>query len=151
MRNTNSVTVIADHITGDNRLINFGCALTEKDGSLYITHIENSQTYYHYIDIISKIPGLNTDIAREKILEKLLNEPKDFIDSCATILKEQNFGIQIKPVVKLGHAISDYKKHITDHSVDLLILHTKDETQLAMNGMSYSLCVELKELPLLLI
>ena len=46
---------------------------------------------------------------------------------------------------------ADYKKLIEQHEVDLLLLHTKDEDQLAMHGLAYPVTVELRDIPLLLI
>ena len=45
----------------------------------------------------------------------------------------------------------DYKRLIDEHRVDLLVMNTKDEDQLAMHGLSYPLTVELRDTPLLLI
>ena len=38
-----------------------------------------------------------------------------------------------------------------EHGIDLLVMHTKDEDQLAMHGLAYPLAIELRDIPLLLI
>ena len=40
---------------------------------------------------------------------------------------------------------------IERHQVDLLVLNTKDQHQLAMHGMAYALAVELRQTPLLML
>lgn len=151
LENTNSVTVIADHITGDHRLINYGLYFAEEEGALYITHVENNRAFKRYMEVIGKIPEIPTERSIEKIREQLLKEPQDYINSCIEKLKEENLKIQIRPHVKMGHSISEYKNLILDRRVDLLIMNTKDQDQLAMHGMAYSLAVELKQIPLLLL
>ena len=39
----------------------------------------------------------------------------------------------------------------TEDEVDLLVLNTKDDDQLAMHGLAYPLAIELREIPLLLL
>jgi len=151
MKKTSAVTVIADHLTNDHDLVNYGVFFTQTGGSLYLTHIEDSRIFERYMDVISKIPDINTDTAREQIMNRLLKEPREYIASCARILAANNIDVAVTPVVRLGHALTDYKKHILNHEIDLLVMNTRDEAQMAMHGMAYSLAVELRELPLLLL
>ena len=51
----------------------------------------------------------------------------------------------------MGHALSHYKQIITEHNIDLIVLNTKDEHQLAMHGMAYAISVEIQYCPLLLL
>ena len=51
----------------------------------------------------------------------------------------------------MGHHLADYKRLITEHNIDLLVLNTKDEDQLAMHGLAYPLVIELRSTPLLLL
>ena len=44
-----------------------------------------------------------------------------------------------------------YRRLIEQHEVDLLVLNTKDEDQLAMRGIAYALAVELRQTPLLML
>ena len=46
---------------------------------------------------------------------------------------------------------SEYKRLIDEHAVDLLVLNTKDEDQLAMHGIAYALAVEMRQIPLLML
>ncbi|RME88316.1 MAG: hypothetical protein D6785_01000 [Planctomycetota bacterium] len=151
LENTNSVTVIADHLTGDHRLVNYGVYFTEEKGDLFLTHVENKKIFEKYMNIIAKIPEIPTDIAREKIYHQLLKEPSDYIQACKQKLEELQIPLNIHSIVTMGHTLKDYKEHISNHRVDLLIMNTKDDEQLAMQGMAYSLVVELKEIPLLLL
>ena len=51
----------------------------------------------------------------------------------------------------LGHHVADVTRLIEEHQVDLLVLNTKDEDQAAMHGLAYSLAVELRKIPLLML
>ena len=44
-----------------------------------------------------------------------------------------------------------YKELGQKPQVDLLVMNTKDEDQLAMDGIAYPLAVELREIPLLML
>ena len=151
MKDTTSVTVVTTHITDEHKLVNYGLFLTEKDGKLFATHIEDTETFERYINLISKIPGIDTETARTEIRNRLLKEPAAYIQSVTDAVSKRGHSVEIVPVVKLGHAIADYKSHILSHDIDLLIMNTKDGDQMAMHGMAYSLAVELTQIPLLLL
>ena len=51
----------------------------------------------------------------------------------------------------MGRRIEEYTRLIEEHEVDLLVMHVKDEDQLAMHGLSYPLAVELRQIPLLML
>ena len=54
-------------------------------------------------------------------------------------------------IVKLGHHLSDYARLVEEHEIDLLVLNTKDEDQMAMHGIAYPLAVELRDVPMLML
>ena len=103
------------------------------------------------MQVISKIPDIDTDVAREQILEQLLKEPRDFITSCENGLNEAGLPINVKSIVTLGHHLADYKTLVIENNTDLLILNTKDEDQLAMHGLAYPVSVELRSVVMLMI
>lgn len=149
--NTKTVMAIADHLTGDHHLVSYAARLTSPDGRLLLTHVEDQTVFDRYLDVISKIPSIDTDAAREAIIEQLLQEPKDYISSCAQGLKEAELPLQIEEVVTFGHNLVDYKYLLEQHDVDLLVLNTKQEDQLAMHGLAYPLCVEMRDTPILML
>ena len=151
MNDCNAVTAVANHITTEHKLVNYGIYFTEPEGKLFLTHIEDRMVFDKYIDIISKIPELSTELAEKEIKARLFSEPAAYIESCEKTLGDRQINLEIIPVIKLGHAIEDYKAQILNHEIDLLIMNTRDEDQLAMQGMAYSLAVELTQIPLLLI
>ncbi len=117
---------------------------------MWLTHVEDQTTFERYMSTIEKIPSIDSDNARKVILEKLLQEPADYIDSCRSVLAEEE-AIRVESEVVVGRRLADYKRLITSHDVSLLVMNTKDEQQLAMHGMAYPLTVELRETPLMLI
>ncbi len=151
IENTDRVMAIADHLTGDHRLVNYAVRLTENDGTVWLTHVEDEATFGRYMEVISKIPTIDTDEARETVREQLLKEPQDYIDGCVEVLRAAGAHVRVEHLVVFGHHLSEYKRLIEQHEVDLLVMNTKDEDQLAMRGIAYALAVELRQIPLLML
>ena len=57
----------------------------------------------------------------------------------------------MREVVTLGHHLDEYKRLVIEHDVDLLVMNTKDDDQMAMHGLAYPLAVELRGVPMLLL
>ena len=148
---TNQVMVVTDHLTGDDRLVNWAAHLCADKGTLFLTHIENEETLNKYLDACSKIPGLDIDVAREKLPKKLLDLPSDYIDSTATILANEGIHEKVKAIVRLGDPVKDYEKLVEELDIDLLVMNTKDAGQSAMHALAYALSVEIRKRPLLLL
>ncbi len=151
LKGTRSVMAITNHLTGDHRLVNFAARFTEEKGTLCLTHIEDEAVFRSYMDIISKIPTITTDAAEEEILRQLLKEPHDYIRSCSDTLQAEGLALKVQEIVTLGHHIADLTRLVEEHQVDLLVLNAKDEDQLAMHGQAYSLAVELRKIPILML
>ena len=56
LQNTDRVMAITDHLSGDDRLVNYALGFTQPGGSCWLTHVEPTSVFDHYLDIISKIP-----------------------------------------------------------------------------------------------
>jgi hypothetical protein len=148
---TSTVMAIADHLTGDHHLVSYSARLTTKGGRLLLTHVEDEVTFGRYMEVIEKIPSIDTESARTAILEQLLQEPRDYIQSCAGVLAKSELPITVEEIVTMGHYLLDYQRLIEEHQVDLLVMNTKQEDQMAMHGLAYPLCVELRDTPILML
>ena len=146
-----NVLVATDHLTGDDELVNWGIKITRKQGTLHLLHIEPTEILDRYLDAIGKIPELDTDIAKEKILERLLHEPTDYIESCKEALSKAEPHISLEGHIATGHRVSDYRSLINAQKADLLVFPTLEEDRIALHGVAYSLAVELVDLPLLMV
>ena len=151
INDTDRVMAITNHLTGDNQLVNMAVTFTKPDGTCWLTHVESQPVFERYMDAVSKIPGINTDIAREALGEQLLKEPRDFIAACREVLDAQGLQVRIEEVVAMGQRVDEYGELIAKREIDLLVLHTKDDDQLAMHGAAYALAVELRGIPLLML
>lgn len=149
--NTDVVMAMTDHLAGDASLVNYSVAFTQPEGKLWLTHVEDRLGFERFMTTISKIPAIDTDVAREAIMDQLLKEPADYIRSCREALKQQELTIEIEELVTEGRRLPEYRRLIDEHEADLLVMHSKDEDQLAMHGIAYPLAVEVREIPLLLI
>ncbi len=149
---TPEVMALTDHLTGQARLVDWGVRFVlGEGGELFLSHVEDDHTFARYLQVIGKVPSVDTEDAREEIRAQLLREPTDYIQSCADELARQGYPIKVHAIVKLGHRVQQYKELIAQHEVDLLVFVSQDEHQVAMHGVAYSLAVELKHLPLLLL
>ena len=151
LKNTDSVMAINSHLVGEDSLVNHAACLTAIGGTLHLTHVEDDAVFERYLDVISKIPEIDTDVARETIQEQLLREPSAYIDSCETALREAGVDLKVVKHVTHGHRLEEYRNAIEDHQVDLVVLQGHDEDQLAMNATAYSVAVELRATPLLIV
>ena len=151
LRRPECVMAVTDHLTGDNRLVSYAAMLTESGGRLLLTHVENEATFERYIGVIGKLPSIDTESAEIAIREQLLKEPRDFIESCRVVLQEAYSELKVESIVTLGRHLADYRRLIEEHDVDLLVLNTKDDDQLAMHGVAYPLTIELRDTSMLLL
>ena len=138
LQGTARVMAITDHLAGDNHLVSYAAEFVETDGTLFLTHVEDEQTFQRYVRTIGKIPSIDTDEARAAILEQLLKEPTDYISSCRQVLQAEKPSLSVEKIVTVGHHLSDYKRLASDHQIDLLVMNTKDEDQAshARRGLS---------------
>ena len=151
LQSTDTVMAITDHLTRDQRLVNFSLRFTNPGGTLWLTHVEDEATFEHYLAVIAKIPSIETSDARTALRDQLLKEPRDYITRCAEVLRTGGPPVKIESSVTFGSHLKEYEKLIEEHRVDLLVLNTKDEDQMAMHGMAYALAVELRHIPLLML
>lgn len=148
--NTNVVMAVTGQLAGDHHLVNYAVKFTHSGGKVLLSHVENRTVYTRYAEAISKIPSIVTDQADE-ILNQLLKEPRDYFSSVQSDLRDHDVAITVENLVTLGSHITDYKRLLDEHQVDLLILNTKDDEQMAMHGLAYALAVELRHIPLLML
>jgi len=148
--NVKSVMAITDHLAGEHHLVSVAAALTPDDGTLTLAHVEDEKAFNRFIDSIGKIPEIDTDEARDLIMQRLLKDPTDYIESCRKAILDAGETFAVQSIATIGHRLFDFKKIIREHDVDLVVLNTKDDDQLAMHGLAYPLSVELRDTPLLL-
>ncbi len=145
------VMAIANHLSGEARLVDVAASLTAADGTLWLTHVEDRLTFERYMDAIEKLPSIDSEPAREALREQLLKEPQDYVQSCRVALAEHKPGLRVEADVTMGHHINDYRQLVEKHSVTLLVFNTKEDGQLAMHGAAYGLAVEMRHIPLLML
>ena len=151
VENTDRVMAITSSLPGDHQLVNYAVRFTLARTKLYLTHVEDEAIYKRYVDIIGKLPSIDTRSAAAAIKRQLLKEAADYIESCIELLAKEGVTVEVEPIVELGHHLSQYKKLIQQHEIDLLVFNTKDDDQLAMHGLAYPLAVELRRVPMLML
>ena len=151
LEDTTEVMVVTETFAVDDRLINYAAAFTNPDGTLYLSHVEDAHIFERYMDAISKIDVIDTDLARQRLHEQLLKEPDDYFKSCTEILRSHYPRLQVNSLVLFSELVAEYRHQIESRELDLLVLSAKDERQQAMHSVAYPLAVELRHIPLLLL
>ena len=150
-RPARSTVVVTDHIRGESRLIGSAAALSPPGSRLWLCHVEDEAVFERYLAAIAQIPELDTDLARTRIAETLLDEAREYLTAAKAGLEAAGRDWQVIPQVSVGHPLTEFKRLVESHTVDLVVMNTKDDDQLAMHGTAYAIAVELVDTPLLLL
>ena len=145
------VMAVSGHLCGEGILVRHAAAFTPRGGKLILSHVEDESTFERYLEAIGKIPEIDTEIAHESILARLLKDARDFADAARAGIADADLGIEVIGLAKVGRRLEDYRTQIEEDEVDLLVMHAKEEDQMAMHGMTHPLAVELRSVPLLLL
>ena len=148
---TQRVVVMTDHIVGDQRLVNWGLRFVDAGGQLFLVQVEDDLVFRRYIEVISKIPDIDTEVAEQTIGERLTHEAEDFLDAWAQSIHTDFSHIAVETHVRRGHTTRDYMAIAREAKADLLVFNTREMGQLAMQGIAYALAVELLDVPLLML
>ena len=145
------VMAVSGHLCGEGSLVRYASAFTPPGGKLILSHIEDKVTLDRYLDAIEKIPEMDSEVARENLLARLLKDARDFSSAARVGLEEAGLAIDVESVAQVGSRLEDYRKLIEEDHVDLLVMHAKEDDQLAMHGMAHPLAIELRSVPILLL
>jgi hypothetical protein len=151
MTNTDCVMAITDHLTADTRLVDHALRFTAPSGRCWLTHVESQRHFDHFLAAVEKIPEIETNDVRQLVKAQLLKEPRDYIESCREGIEARGVPVEVEAIVAMGDRVEEYRRLVESHSVDLLVFNTLDDDQLAMHGQAYSLAVELRDIPLLML
>ena len=141
-----TVMAMTDHLVGDDRLVSWAADLCQE--RLVLAHVEDDVAFERTMGLIGKIPEIDTDLARRKLSEMMITEASDWIDSCRNALSDKQ---EVISAVMMGHRLETYRSLVSANNVDLLVLNTKDDDQMAIHGMAWPLMIELRHIPLLLL
>tara|TARA_B110000014_G_scaffold255021_1_gene236345 strand:- start:2785 stop:3141 length:357 start_codon:yes stop_codon:yes gene_type:complete len=118
---------------------------------MWLCHVEDDMVFGRIVDAIERIPEISSEQGATLLKSQLFKDAEDFIATCFERLGETDLNVDLKSHVGMGHHVREYRRLIDDNQVDLLVANTKDDDQLAMHGMAYSLSVELVDVPMLLL
>ena len=144
-----TVMAVTDHLSGDDSLVSFAARVLPEDARLILAHVEDDAVFERYLEAIGKIAHIDTTRARDSIRARLMKDATDYISSCITVLEAR--GHRVDSQVLWGHHVAVYQELVRKHDVDLIIMNTKDDDQLAMHGLAYPLAIEFSQTPMLFI
>ncbi len=146
-----TVVVATEHMYADHSLVNYGIRFTPVENSLFLCHIEDEDTFEYYMKAIEKIPEMDSDLTRKRLAEQLISMPHHYAESVHRKIEENGTRVKLRSIIEFGHIITKYRELIAKEPVSLLVFTTKDDTQLAMHSLGYSLAVEFRNMPVLLL
>jgi len=148
---TRTVMAVVDALSDDDRLVNTAVRMVATDGSLFLTHIEDGVVFDRYLDAIGKIASIDTEQAREEIAKRLLEDSRNYFDSCQAAIAQARPDITQQRVLAFGRHLDAYRSSIDEHRIDLLVMNGKDDSQMAMHSQAWPLAIELRQIPLLIL
>ena len=147
----NRVMVASDSLTGDDHLINFALSFTPSDGHVLLSHVEDEIWLNRYLECLSKIPEIDTELARDTITHQIMKEPTDFIKSVQDALTVHRPNIKTISQIEIGSELKLYAEWIKTHGIDLAVINTKDEHQTAISGFAHAFAIEFRNIPILML
>jgi hypothetical protein len=151
LQDTDRVMVMTDHLTEDPALVRYGAEFTQVGGELFLTHVEDAAVLSRYLEIISKIPELDDEVAEATIGARLLWEARQFCESAAEVLHQRDRALRVTPLVCLGDPLETYRELLRERAVDLLVADAKAPGRRAMSALAYAATVEFQDTPILLL
>ena len=145
------VLVLTDQLIEHPKLVDYALTLMAETGQLSLAHIEDEVQFERYIDMIAKIPEIDTDSARAFLKEQMYKDAQNFFSVIDQDIKDQNLAIEVQASFRMGHKLKTYVSIVGENEVELVVIQGKDNDQIAMHGLSYPLAVELNHLPLLIV
>ena len=143
--------IVSDQLTGAHPLMDWAQATTASDGHLVLLHLEDDATFRRYLEVIGKLPSIDTETAANDIQQQLLKEPYDYATTVSEVLRTSHPDLRVTAEIRMGHRVNDVVRLATDRQANLVIMNTKDDEQLAMHGLAYPIAVALRSIPLLLL
>ena len=146
-----NVLVLTDQLVEHPRLVDYALSLMKDSGQLFLAHIEDEMQFERYMNMIAKIPEIDTESARTFLREQMYKDAQNFFSVIDQNIKDQNLAIDVQASFRMGHKLRTYVSIANENNVELVVIQGKDQDQIAMHGLSYPLAVELNHLPLLII
>ena len=148
--NAKSILLLSAELTKEAALVGFAGAFSTKETQLLLAQIDDKSTFLRIIDIISKIPQIDTDDAKQYITERREQEMNDWVFRCTQNLSQQPNAPVVSQIDMLDPSMKECAAVIGQHNAELVVINTKDDEQLAIHGLAYPIMVQFRQLPLLL-
>ena len=145
------VMVLTDQLEDHPQLIDAALSIVQPQGLISLAHIEDEAQFNRYMGFISKIPEIDTETARSSLKKQIVKEAEDFVKVIAQTLEDQELGVSIHSDIRMGHQLKTYVSMVELNRIDMVVMQSKDDDQIAIHGLSYPLAVEVSSLPLLIL
>ena len=153
--------VTTRRLTDDSDLVDWALHLTGDDGTVVLAHVEDSGLCGRYLDAIGRIQGIHTELARQKLPEKLLQLSRDYIASVMSQMREHGVRETLHSEVRLGDPMTEFAMMIERHQVELLVgaaLEQSSQVSVGapshrppVNGRTFALAAEFSHVPVLFV
>lgn len=148
--NAKQILLMSSELTKESALVGFANAFATKNSSLLLAQIDDKSMFLRIIDIISKIPQIDTDDAKQYISQRREQEMNDWVFRCKQSLSQKSNAPVVSQIDMLDPSMKQCAEVIEKHKADLVVINTKDDEQLAIHGLAYPIMVQFRHIPLLL-
>jgi uncharacterized protein (DUF302 family) len=145
------VILVTDGLVRVDRLVNWAVHFVNNSGTLFFTNVESQVAFDRYMVAISRIPDIETELAEREIRRELLKEAEDYIRRCQEVLAAVKPNLQTEVLVTMGDPLLTYRELLKQYPCEMLVMESKDERQIAMRGLAYTMAVEFSDTVMLLI
>ncbi|MAF11333.1 hypothetical protein CMK11_12855 [Candidatus Poribacteria bacterium] len=150
-RELEDAVLFSDHIDGDDRLVNWAVNFVSNSGALVFANVEPLAVFERYMHAISRIPGIETEMADTHIRAELLKEAEDYIAACRQRLADVRPELTTTGVARMGEPLEVLRELLPAHNHALVVMESEDDRQIAMRGLAAAAAVEFADISMLLI
>lgn len=143
--------LFSDHIVGDDRLVNWAVNFVSNSGALVLANVEPEAVFRRYVRAISRIPGIETQEAEERIRAELLKEAAEYVAEARARLAQARPDLTTTELVRMGDSLDVLRDLLGRHERALVVMQGEDDRQIAMRGLAAAAAVEFADVSMLLI
>lgn len=145
-----SIVLLSNDLTKASDALAWACCFRGHRSRCTLVELENMVHFNRVLDVIAKIPQLDTDVAREKIMKQMHTDSADWVIRSQKILKNWKRPPSLARKQVVQNALAACSDIVQQVGAELIVLNTKAEDQLALHGLVYPFMVHFRHTPLLL-
>ena len=145
-----SIVLISDDLTKEADLLGWACSFRGSQARCTLVELHNEAHFHRMMDVIAKIPQIDTEVAKDKIYLQLQKDSLDWVSRSQEIVGRWERPLSLQRTEMAQSCMTSCTELVQKEASELIVLNTKDEDQLAIHGLVYPFMVQFRHVPLLL-